>query len=89
MYTLQQLFGITPAVCSRYLSTGLQHLLSSLQEHPQARFLWPTTEQKARIHSEQIKQKFPRLTNCIGFVDGLNLPVMVSGDDESACFSFK
>ena len=80
--TLQQLFGITPAVCSRYLSTGLKHLLSCLQEHPQARFLWPTTETKARIHSKMIEKKFPRLTDCIGFLDGLNLPVSVSGDEE-------
>jgi hypothetical protein len=81
-YTLQQLFAITPAVCSHYLSTGLQHLLLCLCEHHQARFLWPTTKEKACRHSDQIKRKFPRLTNCIGFVDGVNLPVSVSDDKE-------
>ncbi|KAI7943600.1 hypothetical protein MJO28_011128 [Puccinia striiformis f. sp. tritici] len=81
-YTLQQLFGITPAVCSRYLTTGLQHLLVVLNDHPQARFVWPTTESKARRHSMTIEKKFPRLTKCIGFLDGLNLPVLVSGDED-------
>ncbi|KAH9454639.1 hypothetical protein Pst134EB_014705 [Puccinia striiformis f. sp. tritici] len=46
-YTLQQLFDITPAVCSQYLATGTKHLLTVLKEHPEARFLWPTTERKA------------------------------------------
>jgi hypothetical protein len=81
-YTLQQLFAITPAVCLRYLLTGLQHLLLCLREHPQARFLWPTTKDKAPRHSKQIERKFPCLTNCIGFVDGVNLPVSVSADEE-------
>ena len=81
-YTLQQLFAITPAVCLCYLSTGLQHLLLCLSKHPQAQFLWPTTKDKAQRHSEQIERKFPRLTNCIGFVDGVNLPVSVSANEE-------
>ncbi|KNE86615.1 hypothetical protein PSTG_20022 [Puccinia striiformis f. sp. tritici PST-78] len=81
-YTLQQLFGITRAVCSRYLTTGLQHLLVVLNDHPQARFIWSTTESKARRHSMAIKKKFLRLTKCNGFSDGLNLPVLVSGNEE-------
>ncbi|KAA1069756.1 hypothetical protein PGT21_032783 [Puccinia graminis f. sp. tritici] len=50
-YSLQQLFGITPAVCSCYLSSGMHHLLEVLKQHPQARFLWPTTEEKAARYS--------------------------------------
>ncbi|EFP90056.2 uncharacterized protein PGTG_15904 [Puccinia graminis f. sp. tritici CRL 75-36-700-3] len=41
-YTLQQLFAITGLVCSRYLAYGMDLLLEVLQEHPEARFLWPT-----------------------------------------------
>jgi hypothetical protein len=81
-YTLKKLFAITPAVCSRYLSMGLQHLLLCLREHHQVRFLWSTTKEKVCRHSGQIKRKFPRLTNCIGFVDGVNLPGSVSDDKE-------
>ncbi|OAV98410.1 hypothetical protein PTTG_09758 [Puccinia triticina 1-1 BBBD Race 1] len=81
-YTMQQLFGITPAVCLRYLASGMQHLLAVLQDHPQARFLWPTTEQRARSYSSSIEKKFPLLTKCFGFLDGLNLPVLVSDDED-------
>ncbi|KAH9450939.1 hypothetical protein Pst134EB_018447 [Puccinia striiformis f. sp. tritici] len=81
-YTLQQLFGITPAVCSRYLATGTKHLLTVLKEHPEARFLWPTTERKAQQYSAPIEKKFPLLKKCFGFLDGLNLPILVSGDED-------
>ncbi|EFP88224.2 uncharacterized protein PGTG_14308 [Puccinia graminis f. sp. tritici CRL 75-36-700-3] len=37
-YTLQHLFGVTPAVCSRYLASGMHHLLAVLREHPLAKF---------------------------------------------------
>jgi hypothetical protein len=81
-YSLQQLFGITPAVCSQYLTSGMDHLLEVLNNHPQARFLWPTTEQRAKEYSRSIEKKFPMLSKCFGFIDGLNLPVLVSDDKE-------
>ncbi|KAA1082932.1 hypothetical protein PGT21_020714 [Puccinia graminis f. sp. tritici] len=81
-YSLQQLFGITPAVCSRYLACGMDHLLEVLKAHPQARFLWPTTKHKAKVYSEPIQKNFPLLTKCFGFFDGLNLPVLVSDDED-------
>ncbi|KAA1113038.1 hypothetical protein PGT21_019232 [Puccinia graminis f. sp. tritici] len=81
-YTLQQLFAITGSVCLRYLAYGIDLLLEVLQEHPEARFLWPTSERKARRHSKAIEKKFPTLKKCIGFLDGLNLPVLVSNDEE-------
>ncbi|KAA1080596.1 hypothetical protein PGT21_014072 [Puccinia graminis f. sp. tritici] len=86
-YSLQQLFGVTPAVCSRYLASGMDHLLDVLNSHPKARFLWPTTERRARSYSRPIQKKFPLLTNCFGFLDGLNLPVLVS-DDEDCILAF-
>jgi hypothetical protein len=81
-YSLQQLFGVTPAVCSWYLASGMQHLLAVLQEHPLAQFLWPTTEQRAQDYSAPIEKKYPLLTHCFGLLDGLNLPVLVSNDEE-------
>ncbi|KAA1116630.1 hypothetical protein PGT21_020921 [Puccinia graminis f. sp. tritici] len=81
-YSLQQLFGITPAVCSRYLASGMDHLLVVLNSHPQARFLWPTTERRAKEYSRCIEKKFPMLSKCVGFIDGLNLPVLVSDDED-------
>jgi hypothetical protein len=60
----------------------MKQLLGVLQEHPQARFLWPTTERKAQEYSAPIQQKYPLLTKCFGFLNGLNLPVLVSDDEE-------
>ena len=81
-YSLQQIFGITPAVCSRYLAVGLQHLLSVLKTMRQARIVWPSTEEAIKPYSNAIDQKFPLLRQCFGFINGLNLPVLVSDDDE-------
>ncbi|OAV92935.1 hypothetical protein PTTG_02708 [Puccinia triticina 1-1 BBBD Race 1] len=81
-YTLQQPFGITLAVCLRYLASGMQHLLAAPQDHPQARFLWPTTKQRVPHYSASIKKKFPLLTKCFGFLDGLNFPVLLSDDED-------
>ncbi|EFP88872.2 uncharacterized protein PGTG_14211 [Puccinia graminis f. sp. tritici CRL 75-36-700-3] len=81
-YTLQQIFGITPAVCSRYLDWGLDCLLQVLKNHPQARIIWPSTEERIQPYAETIKKKFPLLENCFGFLDGLNLPICVAEDDD-------
>ncbi|KAA1077710.1 hypothetical protein PGT21_017098 [Puccinia graminis f. sp. tritici] len=86
-YSLQQLFGVTPAICSRYLASGMDHLLDVLNVHPKAQFLWPTTERRAREYGRPIQKKFPLLTNCFGFLNGLNLPVLVS-DDEDCILAF-
>ncbi|KNE95731.1 hypothetical protein PSTG_10948 [Puccinia striiformis f. sp. tritici PST-78] len=75
-FSLQQI--ITPAVCSRYITVGLDHLLNVLDEHPHAKIIWPSREVTARKYSLCIQKKFPRLTKCFGFLDGLNLPVLHS-----------
>ncbi|OAV89955.1 hypothetical protein PTTG_07006 [Puccinia triticina 1-1 BBBD Race 1] len=81
-YTLQQIFGITPAVWSRYLDWGLDCLLPVLKNHPQAHIIWPSTEEQIRPYARTIKKKFPLLENCFGFLDGLNLPICVAEDDD-------
>ncbi|KNE90844.1 hypothetical protein PSTG_15712 [Puccinia striiformis f. sp. tritici PST-78] len=81
-FTLQQIFAITPAVCSRYITIGLDYLLIVLDEHPMAKIIWPSRQATARKYSQSIQKKFPRLTKCFGFLDGLNLPVLVSDDNK-------
>ncbi|POW02944.1 hypothetical protein PSHT_11895 [Puccinia striiformis] len=75
-------FAITPAVCSRYITIGLDYLLIVLDEHPMAKIIWPSRQATARKYSQSIQKKFPRLTKCFGFLDGLNLPVLVSDDNK-------
>ncbi|KAA1074377.1 hypothetical protein PGT21_003196 [Puccinia graminis f. sp. tritici] len=81
-YSLQQIFAVTPAACSRYLNCGMTHLLAVLKNHPKAKICWPSKEQSIRPYSEAIQRKVPLLTHCFGFVDGLNLPILVSDDDD-------
>ena len=81
-YNLQQLFGVTPAVCSRYLTCGLQNLLSVLKDLRAARIVWPSSERETQAYSNLIQAKFPLLTRCFGFLNGLKLPILVSDDDE-------
>ena len=81
-YTLQQIFSITAAVCSRDLLHAQQCLLAVLKELPISRITWPSSEDRCREYSNLIEGKYPLLTNCFGFIDGLNLPVYVAGDDK-------
>jgi hypothetical protein len=81
-YNLQQLFAVTPAVCSRYLTCGLQHLLSVLKDLHAAWIVWPSSKRETQAYSDSIEAKYPLLTRCFGFLDGLNLPILVSDDDE-------
>ncbi|KAA1126785.1 hypothetical protein PGTUg99_020147 [Puccinia graminis f. sp. tritici] len=81
-HTLQQIFAITPAVCARYLQHGRRLLLDVLRDLEMAKIVWPSREEKTKYYSSLIERKFPLLTKCFGFIDGLNLPVMVADDDE-------
>ncbi|OAV89080.1 hypothetical protein PTTG_06036 [Puccinia triticina 1-1 BBBD Race 1] len=86
-YTLQQIFGMTPDVCSCYLDWGLDCLLQVLKNHPQACIIWPSTEEQIQPYARTIKKKFPLLENCFGFLDGLKLPICVA-EDEGCVIAF-
>jgi hypothetical protein len=81
-YTLQQLFSITAAVCLQELLHARQCLLTVLKDLRITRITWPSLESKCQRFSNMIEQKFPLLTCCFGFIDGLNLPVFVADNEE-------
>jgi hypothetical protein len=81
-YTLQQIFSITVAVCSCDLVHTQDCLLAVLQDLKISQITWPSTKEKCRRYSDMIKMKYLLLTNCFGFIDGLNLPVHVADDEE-------
>ncbi|PLW06729.1 hypothetical protein PCANC_27666 [Puccinia coronata f. sp. avenae] len=81
-YTLQQLFSITAVVCLQDLLHARQCLLTVLKDLRITRIMWPSSESKCQRFSNMIKQKFPLLTGCFGFTDGLNLPVFVDDNEE-------
>ena len=43
---------------------------------------WPLRKAKCEYYSSLIEQKYLLLEKCFGFIDGLNLPVNVSGNEE-------
>ena len=81
-YTLQQIFAITAAVCTRDLQFGWTCLLQVLRDLKISRITWPTREHKCLQYSQLVEKKFPLLTNCFGFIDGLNIPVNVAENEE-------
>jgi hypothetical protein len=81
-YTLQQIFSITAAVCSRDLLHSQNCLLAVLSNLKISQILWPSSEPKFRHYSDMIENKYPLLTGCFAFIDGLNLPVLVADNEE-------
>ncbi|KAK9324760.1 hypothetical protein V1517DRAFT_28539 [Lipomyces orientalis] len=81
-FTLQEVFGIVPSVCSRYLQHGLDILLKVLKSAvPEATIAWPKTTDLQR-YASLIRNQHPMLENGFGFVDSLHLPVQAAGDAE-------
>ena len=81
-FSLHQIFSITPAVCARDLQHARECLLSVLRSLNISRICWPLTEAKCHKYSSMIERKFPLLTKCFGFVDGLNIPVNIVDDNK-------
>ncbi|KAL7284663.1 hypothetical protein ACG7TL_001960 [Trametes sanguinea] len=78
---LQQIFALTPATVARYLRFALSILLETLNSLEDAKVVWPTPAQM-REYSDIITLRHPLLIGAFGTVDGLNLPVQVSADEE-------
>lgn len=78
-FSLQQIFGLTPAVCSRYRKLGMILLLRCLKGMAKARLRWPKRSGMCR-YSRPIRARHPLLTKAFGFVDGLYLPIARSSD---------
>ncbi|RPB04719.1 hypothetical protein L873DRAFT_1833053 [Choiromyces venosus 120613-1] len=73
-YSLHQIFGITPAVCSRYRNWALSILQA-------ARVTWPT-KQQCRDYSSCIQRRHPLLEHAIGFIDGCHLPIAAAANND-------
>ncbi|KAI0369732.1 hypothetical protein BV20DRAFT_1113454 [Pilatotrama ljubarskyi] len=78
---LQQIFALTPASVDRYLRSAINILLETLNALSDAKVVWPTPREM-REYSDIITQRHPLLIGAFGTVDGLNLPVQVSQDEE-------
>ncbi|KAJ8098904.1 hypothetical protein POJ06DRAFT_144168 [Lipomyces tetrasporus] len=77
-FTLQEVFGIVPSVCSSYLQHGLELLLKVLKTAvPDATIAWPKMTDLQR-YASLIRNQHPMLENGFGYVDRLHLPVQPS-----------
>lgn len=80
--TLQQIFALTPAVCSRYIRYGLELLVHALRNMKEAAMSWPgqNIELLKEYESLIVQKHSSLLKGAFGFVDGLHLPIQTSSD---------
>lgn len=79
--SLQQIFAPIPSTVSRYISFSLGILLKALKRMPHAFIKWPEGDEFQDLNS-LVVQRHPRLLGAFGTMDGLNLPVQVSPNQE-------
>lgn len=78
--SLQQIFALIPTTVSRYITFGLNLLLETLRQMPDAAILWPGSLAEFEENNALIIRRHPRLTGAFASIDGLNLPVQTSED---------
>jgi hypothetical protein len=80
--SLQEIFALVPSTVSRYITYGLMILLQTLRKMPEASICWPKTTSAFQKNSDLIVQRHPALSGAFGSIDGLNLPLQTSSDDD-------
>lgn len=80
--TLQQVFGITPTACGRYMRLGLRILLRVLKMILQGAIEWPSDPNEFGDFAAMIRAQHPLIDKGFCFVDGLNIPVAKSLDKD-------
>lgn len=79
--SLQQIFALIPTTVSRYINFSLVILLESLKKIPEASIRWPEGDEFQELNA-LVVQRHPHLLGAFGTMDGLNLAVQVSIDQE-------
>jgi hypothetical protein len=79
--SLQQIFALVPSTVNRYNHAALYNLLDTLRSMPEAKISWPVGEQFEEL-AKIVRERHNLLLKAFGVVDGLNLPVQVSRDED-------
>lgn len=79
--SLMQIFALIPTSVSRYLDFSKSILLQTLRSMDQAQIKWPTGDE-FHMNNVLVTNRHPLLTGAFGTMDGLNLPVETSADQE-------
>ena len=87
--SLQQIFALVPATCNRYLNFAMYALDDTLTQLPEVKIVWPDALRMGEYSDLIVCKHSNKLRSAFGFVDGLNLPIQVSSDEEveNACFN--
>jgi hypothetical protein len=84
--SLQEIFALIPTTVSRYITFGLEILLQVLRSMPDAGIRWPKSADATISEFETlnglIRERHPLLTGAFASIDGLNLPVQTSDDED-------
>lgn len=67
--SLQQIFGITPTVCSRYRNFALCLLQATLKRLQSGRLHWPENIDDFSTYASLIEHRHPRIQDAFGFLD--------------------
>lgn len=79
--SLMQIFALIPTTVSRYINFSLTILLTTLRGMEDARVQWPVDDDFEEWNN-LIVARHPLLTGAFGSMDGLNLLVQTSTDQE-------
>ncbi|KAG6808001.1 hypothetical protein H0H92_005724 [Tricholoma furcatifolium] len=79
--SLMEIFALIPSTVSRYIRFSLSILLTILQKMPESEIRWPYGEEFEELNSLVIA-RHPLLTGAFGTMDGLNLAVQTSANQE-------
>lgn len=87
--SLQQIFALIPTSVSRYNNFSLTILLDTIKSMPDAQIIYPRNAREFEECNYLITNRHPRLLGAFGGIDGLNLPVQTSEDEdiENATFN--
>jgi hypothetical protein len=80
--SLQQIFALIPTTVSCYIAFALAILRTTLRTMKGAQVQWPTGDEFQELNALVIA-RHPLLTGAFGSMDGLNLPVQESTDQET------
>jgi len=78
---LCQIFAIIPTTVSRYIAFSIKILLATLRKMEDAKIRWPVGDE-FQDNNTLIVARHPLLTGAFGSLDGLNLAVQTSKDQE-------
>ncbi|PPQ64806.1 hypothetical protein CVT26_002638 [Gymnopilus dilepis] len=79
--SLMEIFALIPSTVSRYINFALTILLSVLRRMPESEVRWPIGCE-FQEYNDLVVERHPLLTGAFGTMDGLNLPVQESSNEE-------